>query len=92
MIAQVYSVSGQTEGIRKAFLEWKSIDLSYELSLKCGYNANYYKSVHHPIRTGENREHHGNFQNKSVSSAFNWVCRYILLLAKLKGAKREATL
>ena len=92
MIAQVYSVPGQTEGIRKAFLEWKSIDLSYELSLKCGYNANYYKSVHHPIRPSENREHHGNFQNKSVSSAFNWVCRYILLLAKLKGAKREATL
>ena len=71
MIAQVYSVPGQTEGIRKAFLEWKSIDLSYELSLKCGYNANYYKSVHHPIPTSENREHPGNFQNKSVSSAFN---------------------
>ena len=31
MTAQVYSVHGQTEGRRKAFLEWKSIDLSYKL-------------------------------------------------------------
>ena len=51
MSAQVYSVPGQTEGRRKAFLEWKSIDLSYELSLTCGGNVNYYKSVHHPIPT-----------------------------------------
>ena len=36
MSAQVYSVPGQTEGRRKAFLEWKSIDLSYELPLTCG--------------------------------------------------------
>ena len=28
MNAQVYSVPGQTEGRRKSFLEWKSIDLS----------------------------------------------------------------
>ena len=27
--------------------------------------------VHHPIPTRENREHPGNFQNKSLSSAFN---------------------
>ena len=71
MSAQLYSVPGQTEGRRKALLEWKSIDLSYELSLTCGGNVNYYKSVHHPIPTCENREHPGNFQNKSVSSAFN---------------------
>ena len=44
MSAQVYSVSGQTEGRRKGFLEWTSIDL-------CGGNVNYYKNVHHPIRT-----------------------------------------
>ena len=88
MSAQVYSVPGQTEGRRKAFLEWKSIDLSYELSLTCGVNVNYYKSVHHPIPTRENRKHPGNFQNKSVNSAFNWVCRYILFLAKLKGRGR----
>ena len=30
MIAQVYSVPGQTEEGRKAFLEWTSIDLSYK--------------------------------------------------------------
>ena len=34
-------------------------------------NVNYYKCVHHPIPTSENREHPGNFQNKSVRSAFN---------------------
>ena len=33
MSAQVYFVPGQTEGRRKAFLEWKSIYLSYKLSL-----------------------------------------------------------
>ena len=88
MSAQVYSVPGQTEGRRKALLEWKSIDLSYELSLTCGGNVNYYKSVHHPIPTRENREYLGNFQNKSVSSAFNWVSRYILFLVKLKGRGR----
>ena len=27
----------------------------------------------------------GSFQNKSVNSPFNWVSRYILFLAKLKG-------
>ena len=88
MSAWVYSVPRQTKGRRKVFLEWKSIDLSSKLSLICGGNVNYYKSVHHPIPTCENREHPGNFQNKSVSSAFNWVSRYILFLAKLKGRGR----
>ena len=36
MSAQVYSVPDQVEGRTKAFLEWKSIDLSYNLSLTCG--------------------------------------------------------
>ena len=71
MNTQVYSVPGQTAWRKKTFFEWKSIDLSYELSLTCGVNVNYYKSVHQPIPTRENREHPGNFQNKSVSSAFN---------------------
>ena len=71
MDAQVYSIPDQTEGERKTFFEWKSIDLSYELSLTCGVNVNYYKSIHHPIPTCENREHPRNFQNKSVSSAVN---------------------
>ena len=71
MSAQVYSIPGQTERRRKAFLEWKSIDFSYEISLTCGCNLNDYKSVHHAIPTRENREHPGNFQNKLVSSAFN---------------------
>ena len=88
MSAQVYSVTGQTEGRSKAFLEWKNMDLSYELSLTCVGNVNYYKSVHHPVPTREKREHSGNFQNKSVSSAFIWVSRYILFLAKLKGRRR----
>ena len=55
-------------------------------------NINCYKSVHHVIPTRKNKEHPGNLQNKSVSSAFNWMSRYILFLAKLKGARREATL
>ena len=71
MSAQVYSVHGQTEERWTAFIEWKSIDLSHELSLPCGGNVNYCKSVHHPIPTRENREHPRNFQNKSVSSAFD---------------------
>ena len=82
----VYSVPGQTEGRRKAFLEWKSIDLSSKLSLTCGGNVNYYKSVYHPFPTRGKREHPGNFQNKSVSSLYNWF--YILFLAKLKGRGR----
>ena len=49
--AQVYSVPGQTEGRRKVFLGWTSIDLSPKLYLTCGFNVNYYKSVHHPIPT-----------------------------------------
>ena len=71
MSAQLYSVPGQTEGRNKAFLEWKSIDLSYELSLTCGGNVDYCKSVHQPIPTCESREHPGNFQTKPVSSAFH---------------------
>ena len=76
------------KGKRKAFFEWKSIHLSYEVSVACWVNVNYYESVHHPIPTRENREHPGNFQNKSISSAFNWVSRYILLLANLRGRGR----
>ena len=63
-------------------MEWKSIDLSYELSLTCEGNVNYYKSVQHPIPIRENKEH----------PAFICVSRYIFFLAKLKGARREATL
>ena len=49
MSAQVYFVSGQTEGSSEAFLEWTSIDLSFKLSLTCGGNVRYYESVHQPI-------------------------------------------
>ena len=73
-------------------MKWKSIDLSSKLSLTYGGNANYYKSAHHsiptlPVGTG-NREHPGNFQNKSVNSPFNWFSRYILFLPTLKGKER----
>ena len=71
MGAQVYTVPGQTERRSKAFLKWKSIDLSYELSLTCWGNVNYYKSIHHPIPNRDNRVHSRNFQNNSVNSAFN---------------------
>ena len=49
MKAQVHSVPGQTEGRRKAFPEWKSIDLSQELFLIYVGNVNYHKSVYHSI-------------------------------------------
>ena len=65
MSVQVYSASGQTERRSMDFLECKSIDLSHELSLTSG------GSVHQTIPTRDNREHTGNFQNKSVSSACN---------------------
>ena len=51
MSAQVYFLLGQTKGIRKVFLNWKSIDLSSKLSLTCGGNINYYKCIHHPVPT-----------------------------------------
>ena len=51
MSAQLYSVPDQTEGKKKTFLEWTSIDLFSKLSLTWGGNVNYYKSVHHPIPT-----------------------------------------
>ena len=41
------------------------------LSLWGWDNVNYYKRAHHPIPTQGNREHPGNFQNKSVSSPLN---------------------
>ena len=92
MSVQVYSVPSKTKGRRKALLEWKSIELPNELSLTCGDNAKYYESVHHPISSPDNKEHPANFQNKSVSSAFSLVSRYILFLAKLNGARKETTL
>ena len=85
MSAQVYSAPGQTEGRSKTFLERKSIAL-HGISLcsltTCGGNVNYYKSVHQPIPTRENREHPGNFQSESVSSAFSEFCN---LLYKMKS-------
>ena len=51
MSAQVFSVLGQTEGRRKAFLEWTSIDLSSKPALTCEGNVSYYKRVNHTIPT-----------------------------------------
>ena len=51
MIARVHSVPDQTEGKRKVFLEWTTINLSSKLSVTCESNVNYYESVHHPIPT-----------------------------------------
>ena len=79
MSDQAYSVPSQTEGRSKTFLEWrKSIDLSHELSLTFRGNVNYYTSVHQPIPTHKNKEHPGNFQSESVSSAFNEFCHFTL--------------
>ena len=84
MRAQVYFDHGQTEEKRRAFFEWNSLGLSYQLSLTCGINVNYYKIVHHPVPSSENKEHPSNFQNKQVSSVFNRVSKYILFLIKQK--------
>ena len=58
---------------REGRLFWnrKALDWSYELSLTCGGNVNYYRSVYHPIPTRENREHPNNFQNKSICFQLN---------------------
>ena len=81
MSTQVYSAPAQTEGRSKTFLKLKSIAL-HGISLcsltTCGGNVNYYKSVHQPIPTRENREHPGNFQSESVSSAFSEFCYFTL--------------
>ena len=88
MSVQVYSVPDQAEGRRKAFLKRKCIDLSCKQTLTCGGNVICYKSAHHPIPTRWNRKHPGNFQNKSVSSSFNSVSRYIIFSTKLNGRGR----
>ena len=52
MCAQLYYLPVQTEGRRKAFFEWKSIDLSSKLSFAtCGGNVDYHKSVDHSVLT-----------------------------------------
>ena len=68
----------------RPFLERKSIDLSSKLSLPYGVMLTilmFYSAC-------GNREYSGSFQNKSVSSSFKWVSKYILSLAKLKGRRR----
>ena len=71
MSGQEFSVTGETEVERRAFIEWKSTNLSSKPFFTCGCNVNYYKSVHHSIPTCGNREHSRNFQNKSVDPPFN---------------------
>ena len=75
MSDQVYSVPGQTEGRKKTFLEWKSIDLSHELyPLHVGVMLTIIKVFF----TLFLREHPANFQSESVSSAFNELCNFTL--------------
>ena len=73
MSARVYSVPGKTERRRKALSEWASINLSSELSLTCGYNSNYYKSVHHFIPTLPDGKwkYNGSVKNESACSPFS---------------------
>ena len=75
----VYSVPGQTEGERKAILEWKSIDISLQLTLTCGV---YYKSDHNPITT---REHLGSFQKKNSKLYFQLSVQVYSLLGQTEG-------
>ena len=83
-------IASQTKPKRKGGAFWNvKHRLISKLTLTGGSNVNYYKSVYHPIPTGGNREHPANFQNKSQSSPFNLVSRYILFLAKPKGRRRS---
>ena len=59
------------KGEVRPFWNGKAHTYPMNLCLTCGGNVNYCKSVHQPIPTRENKEHPGNFQNKSVSSTFN---------------------
>ena len=57
MSTQVYSVPGQTEETREAFMEWIGIYSSSRLSLIYRSNVNYYESADHhihnlPVRIG----------------------------------------
>ena len=90
MSAQVYSLPGQAAGRRKAFLERASLNLSSKLSLTCGGNVSYYWkcSSSYPYSAYGNREHPGNFQNKSVTYPFNWVFRYILFFGQTEGERK----
>ena len=84
MSTQIYFVPRQTEK-RKAFLEWKSIDLFSKVSLKCRGNISY-KSVHHPIPTRGNKEHPSKFQNKSCSKlSFQLNVQVYSLLGQTEG-------
>ena len=77
------------KGKGRPFLEWTSIYLSSKLSLTCGDILTISKIfVTLFLLCPANREHLRNFQNKSVSSLFDWVSRYILFLAKLKKRGR----
>ena len=89
MSAQEYSFLVKLKREWRPFWNGKKKDLSYELSLTCGDNVNYYKSFHHAIHTCENREHPGNFQNKSLSSAFSCVQVYSLL-GQTEGCKKRS--
>ena len=74
MSAKVYYVPGQTEGRRKAFLVWESIDLSSKLSLNVGVMLTITKLfiILFLFACG-NREHPGNFNSLSFSSPFNSI-------------------
>ena len=73
----------------KAFLKWKKIDFSSKLSLHMDVMLTIIKVFIIPfLFCLWEQEHLGNFPNKSVSSPFNWVSRYILFLPKLKGKER----
>ena len=88
MSAQVYPVPDQTEEKRKTFSEWKSIDISFELSLTFGVNVNCFKSVHHPIPTCENREHPGNFQKNPSKLCFQLHVQVYPLLGQTERERK----
>ena len=78
MRAQVYSLPDQTEGRRKAFLEGTSIDLCSNLSLACGGNDNYSKSVDTPWQ----------FPKQISKFFFQMVVQVYFLLGQTEGQRK----
>ena len=89
MSAQIYSVPDQTEGGRKVFLEWTSIDLSSKLSRTCGGNVNYYKSVHHSIPTRGNRNTMTILKKKISNLSFQLRVQVYSVLGQTGGERKS---
>ena len=98
MSTQVYSLLGQAEGGRKAFLHGKSINSFHKLSLTCQRILKiskvitilailaYQQSV--PAKCSGSREYTISFQNKSVKLFFQMNVQAYSLVCQTKGERK----